>query len=61
MTQTEAPASAWVYAGAAGLEYKASSEAATLGDRVPDFSGVGYGHGAALPPEAEIGGHSRGP
>jgi hypothetical protein len=48
-------------AGAAGLEYKTSTEAATLGDRVPDFSGVGYGHGAALPAEADIGGRSRGP
>lgn len=53
---SSAPASTWVYQGSSGLEYKTSTEAQTLGDRIPDFSGVGYLKGEALPSLSDVGG-----
>eukprot|EP01051_Picozoa_sp_SAG22_P005522 SAG22_NODE_330_length_12211_cov_6.451948_9_plen_374_part_00 len=59
VSEDTAPVSIWVYdAGAdnAVLEYRASTELATVGDTIPDFSQVGYLYGADIPSEAAVGG-----
>ena len=50
------PVSAWVQQAGATLQYKTSTEAETAGDKIPDFSGVGYLRGADLPTLREVGG-----
>ena len=56
VSDSDPQASTWVYAGTSGLEYKSSTETETLGDRIPDFSGVGYMKGADIPSLSEVGG-----
>ena len=51
-----APTSDWVFQSANGLEYQTSALSDSFGDKVPDFSGVGYRYGAPVPSLSEVGG-----
>ena len=57
VSDSVAPTSDWVFASSTGaLEYYESPDSTTLGDKIPDFSGVGFKYGSDIPTLSEVGG-----